>query len=306
MRLPRSERVAALELRHLRYFIAVAEHLNFTRAAEALHTAQPSLSRQIRSLECELNMVLFERTPHSITLTAEGHLLLAEARAIIERVDALSSVYGGPAVPRGLLRIASITASTIGILPNVLPPFRENFPNVEAGVETWSIEDGVRALIDRRVDVAFARHPLNDERLDSIVVAGEHICVALPSGHPLLSLTSVPVRLLDGLDFVGMRDGYTGDFNRTMAEVFRQHGTAVRSTIWPSNVETLLGLVASGMGVAVASAVLKAMLVQGLELRPLEPRIVLKNLCLAWRRDRAALPAIRAFRDHVLAAELAF
>jgi DNA-binding transcriptional LysR family regulator len=231
---------------------------------------------------------------------------MSEARAIIQRVDALSSLRETASVPRGPLRIASITASTIGILPHVLVSFRESFPSVDVSVETWAAEDDVRALIDRRVDVAFARRPLDDVRLDSVIVAEEQICVALPSGHPLLAHKVVPIRLLGGLDFVGMPDEYTGDFNRTIADVFRRHGTVPRSTLRTGNIETLLGLVASGMGAAVVSAVLQAMLVQGVELRPLEPAVTLKNLCLAWRRDRAALPAIRAFRDHVVAAALTF
>jgi DNA-binding transcriptional LysR family regulator len=295
-----------MELRHLRYFIAVAEHLNFSRAAEALQTAQPSLSQQILALERELNVTLFERTHRYVALTAEGTLLLPEARAIIQRVDALSTLRETSAVPHGPLRIASITASTIGILPRVLPSFRQRFPRVDVSVETSAAGDHVRAVIERRVDVAFARRPLDDDRLESAIVAEEQICVALPSGHPLLSRRTVPIRLLDGLDFIGIRDEYTGDFNRTMADAFLQHGVTARSTLNTGNVETMLGLIASGMGVAVVSAVLKTMLVQGVELRPLEPHVWQKGLCLTWRRDRAALPAIRAFRDHVVAEPLTF
>ncbi len=130
-----------MELRHLRYFIAVAEHLNFSRAAEDLHTAQPSLSQQIRALEDELKMTLFERTHRHVALTEAGRLLLPEARAIVERVDALSTLRDQSAKPHGPLRIASITASTVGVLPQVLPAYREKFPDVEVSVETWALED---------------------------------------------------------------------------------------------------------------------------------------------------------------------
>src|ERR1700735_3874567 len=176
-----------MELRHLRYFIAVAEHLNFSRAAEELQTAQPSLSQQIRSLEVELKMKLFERTHRYVALTAEGALLLPEARAIVQRVDALSTLRAPSSAPQGPLRIASITASTIAILPRVLPSYRAAFPAVDVSVETWTLEYDVRALVDRRVDIAFLRAPLNDARLDAALVAKEQICVALPAGHPLSS-----------------------------------------------------------------------------------------------------------------------
>jgi len=293
-----------LELRHLRYFIAVAEHLNFSRAAEELQTAQPSLSQQIRSLEGELKMKLFERTHRYVALTAEGALLLPEARAIVQRVDALSTLRAPSSAPRGPLRIASITASTIAILPRVLPSYRAAFPDVDVSVETWTLEDDVRALIDRRVDVAFLRAPLNDARLEAALVAKEQICVALPVGHPLSSRKNVPVKMLDAMDMVSMRDEYTGGFNKATAEVLRKHNVVLRSDLKTGSVETMLGLVASGMGVAITSAAVKFMLVSGVVLRPLAPDFVLENLFVAWRRDRGELPVIRSFREHVVSAGL--
>src|SRR3984957_9385941 len=181
-----------VELRHLRYFIAVAEHLNFSRAAEELQTAQPSLSQQIRSLEVELKMKLFERTHRYVALTAEGALLLPEARAIVQRVDALATLRSASSDPQGPLRIASITASTIAVLPRVLPSYRAAYADVALTVETWTLEDDIRALVERRVDVAFLRAPLNDARLDAVSAAEEQICVALPADHPLAARKKIP------------------------------------------------------------------------------------------------------------------
>jgi DNA-binding transcriptional LysR family regulator len=105
---------------------------------------------------------------------------------------------------------------------------------------------------------------------------------------------------------VGMRDELTGDFNRTMDAVLREHNVAPRTHVQTGSLETMLGLVASGMGVAICSATVKFMLVRGITLRPLEPRQALKSLWLAWRRDRENVPVIRSFRDQVLEAGLAF
>jgi DNA-binding transcriptional LysR family regulator len=295
-----------VELRHLRYFIAVAEHLNFSRAAEELRTAQPSLSQQIRALEDELKMKLFERTHRYVALTVEGALLLPEARDIVQRVDGLSTLREISTEPRGPLRIASITAATIAVLPQVLPSYREAFPNVQLSVESGTVDDNSRALVERRVDVAFLRAPLDDPRLDGALVAEEQICVALPNGHPLCSRKKVPIRALDGADMVGMRDEFTGDFNKTMDAVLREHDVASRARVQTGSLETMLGLVASGMGIAICSATVKFMLVSGLTLRPLEPRQTLKSLWLAWRRDRENLPVIRSFRDQVIDAGLTF
>jgi DNA-binding transcriptional LysR family regulator len=295
-----------MELRHLRYFIAVAEQLNFSRAAEELHTAQPSLSQQIRALERELKMTLFERTHRHVALTEAGRLLLPEARAIVQRVDALAALRETTAGPRGPLRIASISASTIGVLPRVLPAYREDFPDVDVSVETWTIEDELRALAERRVDVAFVRAPLTDARLEATLVAREQLCVALPSAHPLAARPKVPIRALKDYDIVGMRDEYTGGWNDQVNDVFRDLGVVARARYETRTLETMLGLVASNMGVAPCSAIVRHILVSGVTVRPLEPRRLLESLCLAWRRDRADLPVIRSFRDHVVKASLTF
>jgi len=251
-------------------------------------------------------MKLFERTHRYVALTVEGSLLLPEARAIVQRVDDLSTLWEFSTEPRGPLRIASITAATIAVLPQVLPSYREAFPKVQLSVETGTLEDNSRALVERRVDVAFLRTPLKDPSLDGALVAEEQICVALPNDHPLCSRKRIPIRALDGADMVGMRDEFTGDFNKTMDAVLGEYGVVARSKVQTGSLETMLGLVASGMGIAIASATVRFMLVSGITLRPLEPRQALKSLWLAWRRDRENLPVIRSFRHRVLDARLNF
>jgi DNA-binding transcriptional LysR family regulator len=295
-----------MELRHLRYFIAVAEQLNFSRAAEELHTAQPSLSQQIRALERELKMILFERTHRHVALTEAGRMLLPEAREIVQRLDALSTLREASAGPQGPLRIASITASTVGVLPQVLPAYRETFTDVEVSVETWTIDDDLRALVERRVDVAFVRGPLADTRLEAALVARERICLAMPSAHPLAALPKIPVRAIMDYDIVGMRDEYTGSWNGLMNDVFRNLGVVVHPRFEARTLETMLGLVASNMGIAPCSAIVRHMLVSGVAVRPLEPRRLLESLYLAWRRDRADVPVVRSFREHVAKSNLAF
>src|ERR1700722_6122980 len=121
-----------MELRHLRYFLAVAEHLHFGRAAEALRTAQPALSQQIRKLEREAGGPLFERTKRYVMLTPLGQELLGEALAIVESADRLTvRLRDAAATPRGRLRVGSITPATVGIIPRALPSYRERFPHVD-------------------------------------------------------------------------------------------------------------------------------------------------------------------------------
>jgi DNA-binding transcriptional LysR family regulator len=296
-----------VELRHLRYFLAVAEHLHFGRAAEALHTAQPSLSQQILQLERELGVQLFERTKRHVELTEEGRLFLPEARAVVERVASLSeTMRGASQSPRGPLQIGAITAATMGVLPRVLPSFRERYPLVRFSVETLPIDEQLRALIERRIDVAIVRLPVKDERLASVVIAEEEVCLALAQGHRLASLRSIPVRAIDGETFITMRPERSGGFYERTSALLRRHRARVAATVETPDVETCLALVACGMGVSLVSAVAVSLALEGIAYRTLAPTVMVETMALAWRRDRAATPAIRAFVEHVRDAQLSF
>jgi LysR family hca operon transcriptional activator len=161
-----------MELRHLRYFLAVAEHLNFGRAAAALHTAQLALSQQIRKLEQELGSPLFERTKRYVALTALGQELFVEAQGIIETVDSLVvRMRDTSGVPSGRLRVGSIVPATVGVLPRILPSYRERFPLVDVSVTTVGLDEQVRALVQRRIDVGILRGPVRDARIHTAPTA---------------------------------------------------------------------------------------------------------------------------------------
>ncbi|MDB5041650.1 MAG: transcriptional regulator, LysR family [Candidatus Eremiobacteraeota bacterium] len=296
-----------MELRHLRYFVAVADHLNFGRAAEALHTAQPSLSQQILQLERELGVRLFERTKRHVALSEEGRLLLPEARALVERAAALSeTVRGAAASPRGPLQIGSITASTISVLPRVLPSFRERFPLVRFSVETLAIDEQLRALIERRIDVGILRLPVADERLATAAIAKESLYLALSRDHLLASRASIPLRAIDGSTLITMRLERAGGFyDETFAQL-RRDGVRIASTIETPDVVTCISLIACGLGIGIVSSIIRALEIEGVVYRPLEPSATIETLAIAWRRERSTSPAVRAFVEHVRGAQLAF
>jgi len=296
-----------LELRHLRYFLAVAEHLNFGRAAEALNTAQPSLSHQILQLERELGVRLFERTKRHVALTEEGRLFAPEARALIERAASLSeTMRGAAASPRGPLQIGSITASTMGVLPRVLPSFHERFPLVRFSVETLPIDEQVRALIERRIDVGILRLPVVDERLGTAPIAKESLYLALSRDHPLASGASIPLRALAGSTLITMRLERAGGFYDQIFARLRRHRVRIASTIETPDIETCISLVACGLGVAIVSSIMRAFQIEGIAYRPLSPSTTIETLAIAWRRERSSTPAVRAFVEHVRDAQLTF
>jgi DNA-binding transcriptional LysR family regulator len=296
-----------MELRHLRYFLAVAEHLNFGRAAEELHTAQPSLSQQILQLERELGVRLFERTKRHVALTEEGRLLLPEARALVERVATLSeTMRGASATPRGPLQIGSITASTIGVLPRVLPGFQERFPLVRFTVETLPIDEQIRALVERRLDVGILRLPVSDERLASTLIAQESIYVVVRRVHPLASRATIPVRAVGGETLITLRSERSGGFYDRIYAVLRSHAVRIHGSIETPDIETCIALVACGLGVGFVSSITRAIQLEGIVYRKLSPATTVETLALAWRRDRWSSPAVRAFVEHVRDARVTF
>ena len=296
-----------MELRHLRYFLAVAEHLNFGRAAAALHTAQPALSQQIRKLERELGGPLFERTKRYVALTGLGHELLAEAQSIVDAADGLSvRMRDTSGLPRGRLRVGSIVPATIGVLPRVLPSYRERFPLVELSVTSVGLDEQVRALIERRIDVGILRGPVTDDRIHTARMAVEFFCARLPRDHKLASRARIPIRDLKTTTLIVLLPDRGGSFNDDAFAVLRRHRALPKSLIEVPDVAAAFALVASGVGVSITSTVFCDLSFAGVAYRPLTPPTEITSLMLACRRDRQFVPVVRSFFEHVASLRLVF
>ena len=295
-----------MDVRHLRYFLAVAEHLNFGRAAEALHTAQPALSQQIRKLEREVGGPLFERTKRYVMLTPLGRELLDEALTIVESVDSLTiRLRDVSATPRGRLRVGSITPSTVGIIPRVLPSYQKHFPGVELVVDAIALDEQIAALVERRIDVGILRGPVTDDRILTVPIAREYFCIAAPAAHPLASKSVVRFSDLNGETLVWLRGGRGGSYNIVAQEMLRSHRVRAAS-MEAADIETTFALVASNAGLCIASTVMCSMRFDGTVYRPLEPITEIGTMILACRRDRRQVAVIASFIDHVTALDLTF
>ncbi len=296
-----------MELRHLRYFLAVAEHLNFGRAAEALHTAQPALSQQIRKLEREFGGPLFERTKRYVALTPLGHELLGEALAIVEAADRLTvRLRDTSATPRGRLRLGSIAPATIGLIPRILPAYRAQFPHVDLVIDAIALDEQVPALIERRIDVAILRGPVDDERIWTCPIVRESYCIAVPAKHLLARKTFVRLSDLSGVTLIWLRGGRGGSFNESASEMLRANGVRPAAAIEASDIETSFALVASDAGLSIGSTIVCALRFEGVVYRPLVPNCEIGTMILACRRDRRTVPLIASLVDHVTAMNLLF
>ena len=174
-----------MELRQLKYFVAVAEELNFRRAAEKLYMQQPPLSRQIRQLETELGVELFHRTKRSVSLTAAGQAFLAEARLTLTQAQR-AAFAARQAVPTDKLTIGFSICAFDRVLPEIIHKFRQQYRETQVNLTEMSKEKQIQALLDRQIDIGFCYAPINNPQLDSVNILSEPLAVVLPPNHPLV------------------------------------------------------------------------------------------------------------------------
>ncbi len=177
-----------MELRHLRYFVAVAREHNFTRAAEKLHIAQPPLSRQVQQLEDELGIDLIEAGSRPLRLTEAGRLFYEQAVQVLERVDEMKAMVGRlHAADRGRFAMGFVASTLYGKLPEVIRGYRSARPGVELTLLELTSMEQIAALKEGRIDVGFGRIPLDDPALDRQLLRNEKLIAAVPANQPALT-----------------------------------------------------------------------------------------------------------------------
>jgi DNA-binding transcriptional LysR family regulator len=289
-----------MELRHLRYFVAVAETLNFGRAAARLAISQPPLSRQIRALETELGTSLFLRTTRGVRMTSAGTALLAEARRMLRSAEALSANARHLGEGElGTVRVGFISTASYNVLPCVLPEFHRRRPGVRLLLQEATSDAQGAMLRDDEIDVGLIIPPLFEPRCRYAPLLREALVAALPARRrwprraSLAALAREPFILFPRTAGVGLYDLIIG--------LFRDAGFTPRIEQEAIQMATIVSLVAAGMGVALVPASLRHMRRTGVVYRPLAERSPLMEVGLAWREDESE-PAVAAFIDHVRAA----
>jgi DNA-binding transcriptional LysR family regulator len=286
-----------MEFRHLRSFVAVAEELHFGRAAARVHIVQPALSRQIRALEDEIGIRLFERDRRRVALTQAGTAFLNEARSLLEHADrAVEAARRADRGELGTLRIAYVPAMVSTGLPEIVRSFRQRYPGVDVRLQEMTPATQVEALLGERLDVGFVRGPIREPALATQTVLEEPLVAALPSGHRLGSHKRLRIAALTDEPFVlQARSAGPGSHDHILA-VCQSAGFSPRVVQEGSQAE-VASLVASGAGVALVPASLQAIRRAGVLYRPLHER-PMTQLDMAWRKD-AASPVLRAFLAEV-------
>jgi DNA-binding transcriptional LysR family regulator len=290
-----------MELRQLRYFLAVAEEGRFARAAERLHISAPSLSQQIQALERELRATLFERTPQRVDLTRAGEALAVRARVIIAEVDrAMDDVRATDAGRREQLTLRVGNMAEL-VLDGPLRVAALGIPGVEVSVASSPGDDAMAAVRQGRADVAVVWNRPHEQRdLAGALLGSVPFGVALPRGHALTDEPRVPVGALSQETVVMFpRSPFAGVWDRTVDHLLPGGAAPGQVIVEPDLLnapEALLRDVASGSGIAAALlGVTERMRVEGIEIRPLEPALRL-DLEAVWRAPaRPAVSSLIAF-----------
>lgn len=278
-----------MNLKRLRYFVTVADELHFGRAADRLHMAQPPLSQQIRQLESELEVPLFERTTRRVNLTDAGRLLYPHALKVLSAADeAAAMVEGFRLGESGVLRLGFVDSASYDVMPRFLRSYRERFPAVEYELRTLSSDQQHKALVDREIDLGVARVGTG-AGLTSIPFLKERLLLAVPTGHRLADRNSVSIATLTGQPLIGFDRTVSPSLYGELALLFADRGLDYDPIIEATEYATVLGLVASGQGVAVVPAGVQSFRPPGLQYVTVRDAEARSSLMLLHRDGEGSL-----------------
>jgi len=264
---------AAMELRHLRYFLAVAEALNFTRAAKQLRVAQPSLGRQIQDLEDEIGVDLLKRSPRGVTLTAEGKLFLEEARDVLRRADeAVKKVRALARGEHGELHIGYAPTPTVEILPPALAAFQKAIPEVKVLLHDMSSDEILDGLHEGGLQLAVTAWPAAeyhpDVEFESLKTYP--VCAVLPASHPLARLKTIPLEKIVAEPLVTLNRKNYPDAHAMLEKFFHSLSSKPQIALECDSGSSVITAIEAGRGIALFSPILKLVAGNRLRYRPVD------------------------------------
>ena len=264
-----------MELRHLRYFLAVANERNITRASEKLHIAQPSLSRQIQQLEDFLGVALFVRGSRPLELTDAGHHFQKHALQLLNQSRSLVDTTRNIGKVEAKLTMGFVGSTLYGYLPEVARRFRRAHPHVDLSLIEMATLEQIRALKDGEIDVGIGRIRHEDPNIRRIVLREEPLIAALPSDHPLAERNTLSLQELAGETIILFPQTPRPSFADLVLQAFHDRGLTPHRTIDARELQVSLGLVAAGMGVTVLPQSGQGLQRQGVVFREFDdPRLV--------------------------------
>lgn len=274
-----------MELRHLKYFVAVAQEMSFTHASEKLHIAQPPLSQQIRQLEDELGVVLIERG-RPLKLTEAGKVFLERASCILSSIDSavgdVRRISGGFG---GRLSISFPGSAMFSILPEVLKIFRQSYPGVQLGLYELLPFESAQALRNGEIDVSFTRPPIGvSADFDERVLVREPFAVVVPSQHPLAPRGEVSLTELEGEPLILYPRYPLPSTTDIIVKACQDVGFEPLIIQEVRHLQTAIGLVSSGIGITLIASSVALQPRRGVTFLRLRESTPTHDLSMAWRR----------------------
>jgi LysR family transcriptional regulator, benzoate and cis,cis-muconate-responsive activator of ben and cat genes len=272
------------DIRQLKAFVAVAEELNFHRAAEKLGTVQPALSRMIRNLEADMDVTLLLRTTRSVTLTESGKVFLSEARMLLNQLtSAIRTTQAAERGTVGSLSLAYMDFAVHTLLPDMVSAVAAAAPTIGFELTYMSSAQQRLALLEGKIDMGMMIGEVSSPSVESLRVADESLVVALPDHHRFASkrrlsfadIRDEPVLIGNEQDWAAFRD--------ILFKLYAQHGSSPHITFEASSAAALFGLAAKGLGIAFYAGVPKLYQGSGLVFRTIAPETTVP-ISLAWRK----------------------
>jgi DNA-binding transcriptional LysR family regulator len=289
--------IERIELRHLRYFIAVAEELHFGRAALRLGIAQPPLSLQIQKLETELGTALFERSSRRVALTPAGKVLLDEGRQVLAGVEAAADAARRAARGEtGSLRVAFAASVMFLALPKIIRRFREEFPSVRLELRELPTGSQLVALRTGDLDIGFLREPPPDDELATETMMRERLVLALSKRHPLATRKRLRLSDVANEDFVLFPQDLAPGLYRHVLTVCAEAGVHPRIVQTSRELYTTVTLVEAGLGATIIPESVRKMGRRGVRYYPITSAAATTRIDAAWRVDNES-PVIPAFLE---------
>jgi len=287
-----------MELRHLRYFVAVGEALNFTKAAVRLQVAQPALSRQVQDLEEEIGVDLLKRSPRGVTLTAEGKLFLDEARETLRRVE--ESVKKVRSLARGEfgeLHVGYSPSPTVEILPPALAAFQKSAPGVKVILHDLASDELCTGLRDGTLQLAVMVQPSEEGAagMEFEELRRHPFYVAMNPRHALARMKSIPVEQLAGESLAVLRRRDYSEYHRLLNSIFAAHRIRPRIAAECDSVDSLITEVQAGSNVTVMSEILQLSAGKRLVYRRLTNTTVTQRVGIARAKQGDVTPAGESF-----------
>ena len=275
-----------MELRHLRYFITVAEELNFSKAALKLYTAQPSLSQQIKDLEEDVGVKLLNRTKRKVELTEEGAVFLEQARLTMAQADkAIAMARQVSKAKQQLLRIWFVPVAEMKVFPYVLPNLRVQNPDLKIELLSLNNTEQMRGIKKGELDITFTRNNFHNDEIESKFVLREPLIFILPKDHPLAKHDRIPVKALNGIDFIIPNEEQSGTLHNAILDFAKSNNIEFNIVQKADNILFNINSIGMGLGCTILPGYIAPLTMNNTVIRSLDVELPYLDLYVSYRKN---------------------